>query len=135
MLTELLADRIDMSIAPLPGLIGQQIESGTIRALGLARAERVPQLAAVPTFAESGVPGVEADAWSALFAPARTPAPIIERLYLAIATALSKDAVRAVMAKQGIPAALKSPAEVAAMLPAEVQKWAAVIKASNLAMD
>jgi len=135
MLTELLADRIDMSIAPLPGLIGQQIESGTIRALGLARAERVPQLAAVPTFAESGVPGVEADAWSALFAPARTPAPIIERLYLAIATALSKDAVRAVMAKQGIPAALKSPAEVAAMLPAEVQKWAAVIKASNLMMD
>lgn len=135
MLTELLADRIDMSIAPLPGLIGQQIESGTIRALGLARAERVPQLAAVPTFAESGVPGVEADAWSALFAPARTPAPIIERLYLAIATALSKDSVRAVMAKQGIPAALKSPAEVAAMLPAEVQKWAAVIKASNLVMD
>ncbi|MGZ3321417.1 MAG: Bug family tripartite tricarboxylate transporter substrate binding protein, partial [Xanthobacteraceae bacterium] len=54
MLTELLADRIDMSIAPLPGLIGQQIESGSIRALGLARAERVPQLAAVPTFAESG---------------------------------------------------------------------------------
>ena len=135
MLTELLADRIDMSIAPLPGLIGQQIEFGTIRALGLARAERVPQLAAVPTFAESGVPGVEADAWSALFAPARTPAPIIERLYLAIATALSKDLVRAVMAKQGIPAALRSPAEVAAMLPAEVQKWAAVIKASNLVMD
>ena len=135
MLTELLADRIDMSIAPLPGLIGQQIESGTIRALGLARAERVPQLAAVPTFAESGVPGVEADAWSALFAPARTPAPIIERLYLTIATALSKDTVRAVMAKQGIPAALKSPAEVAAMLPAEVQKWAAVIKASNLVID
>ena len=135
MLTELLADRIDMSIAPLPGLIGQQIESGSIRALGLARAERLPQLEAVPTFAESGVPGVEADAWSALFAPARTPAPIIERLYLAIATALSKDSVRAVMAKQGIPAALKSPAEVAAMLPAEVQKWAAVIKASNLVMD
>lgn len=135
MLTELLADRIDMSIAPLPGLIGQQIESGSIRALGLARAERLPQLAAVPTFAESGVPGVEADAWSALFAPARTPAPVIERLYLAIATALSKDSVRAVMAKQGIPAALKSPAEVAAMLPAEVQKWAAVIKASNLVMD
>ena len=57
MLTELLADRIDLSIAPLPGLIGQQIESGTVRALGLARAERVPQLVSVPTFAESGVPG------------------------------------------------------------------------------
>jgi tripartite-type tricarboxylate transporter receptor subunit TctC len=135
MLTELLADRIDISIAPLPGLIGQQIESGSVRALGLARAERVPQLASVPTFAESGVPGVEADAWSALFAPARTPAPVIERLYLAIATALSKDAVRVAMAKQGIPPALKTPAEVAAMLPGEVAKWAAVIKASNVVMD
>ena len=135
MLTELLADRIDISIAPLPGLIGQQIESGSVRALGLARAERVPQLASVPTFAESGVPGVEADAWSALFAPARTPAPVIERLYLAIAMALSKDAVRTAMAKQGIPPALKTPAEVAAMLPGEVAKWAAVIKASNVVMD
>lgn len=135
MLTELLADRIDISIAPLPGLIGQQIESGSVRALGLARAERVPQLASVPTFAESGVPGVEADAWSALFAPARTPAPVIERLYLAIAMAVSKDAVRTAMAKQGIPPALKTPAEVAAMLPGEVAKWAAVIKASNVVMD
>jgi tripartite-type tricarboxylate transporter receptor subunit TctC len=135
MLTELLADRIDISIAPLPGLIGQQIESGSVRALGLARAERVPQLASVPTFAESGVPGVEADAWSALFAPARTPGPVIERLYLAISTALSKDAVRAAMAKQGIPPALKTPAEVTAMLPGEVAKWAAVIKASNVVMD
>jgi tripartite-type tricarboxylate transporter receptor subunit TctC len=135
MLTELLADRIDISIAPLPGLIGQQIESGSVRALGLARAERVPQLASVPTFAESGVPGVEADAWSVLFAPARTPAPVIERLYLAIATALSKDSVRVAMAKQGIPPALKTPAEVAAMLPGEVAKWAAVIKASNVVMD
>ena len=135
MLTELLADRIDISIAPLPGLIGQQIESGSVRALGLARAERVPQLASVLTFAESGVPGVEADAWSALFAPARTPAPVIERLYLAIAMAVSKDAVRTAMAKQGIPPALKTPAEVAAMLPGEVAKWAAVIKASNVVMD
>jgi tripartite-type tricarboxylate transporter receptor subunit TctC len=62
MLTELLADRIDLSIAPLPGLIGQQIEAGNVRALGVASARRVPQLASVPTFAEAGVPGVEADA-------------------------------------------------------------------------
>jgi tripartite-type tricarboxylate transporter receptor subunit TctC len=89
----------------------------------------------VPTFAESGVPGVEADAWSALFAPTRTPPPVIERLYLSIATALSKDSVRAAMAKQGIPAALKTPTEVAAMLPGEVEKWAAVIRAANLVMD
>jgi tripartite-type tricarboxylate transporter receptor subunit TctC len=135
MLTELLADRIDMSIAPLPGLIGQQIESGAVRALGVARAERLSQLASVPTFAQAGVPGVEADAWSALFAPARTPPAVVERLYRMVATVLSKDSVRAAMAKQGIPAALKPPAEIAAMLPGEVEKWAAVIKTANVTME
>jgi tripartite-type tricarboxylate transporter receptor subunit TctC len=135
MLTELLADRIDMSIAPLPGLIGQQIESGSVRALGVASVQRVPQLASVSTFAQAGVPGVEADAWSALFAPAKTPAAVIERLYRVVATVLSKETVRAAMAKQGIPAALKPPAEIAAMLPGEVEKWAAVIKAANVTME
>jgi tripartite-type tricarboxylate transporter receptor subunit TctC len=133
MLTELLADRVDMSIAPLLGLIGQQIATGAVRALAVARAQRLPHLASVPTFAESGVPGVEADAWSALFAPARTPPAVIERLYRAIAAVLAKDTVRAAMAKQGIPADLKSPAEVAAMLPGEIAKWAVVIKTANLA--
>jgi tripartite-type tricarboxylate transporter receptor subunit TctC len=135
MLTELLADRVDMSIAPLPGLIGQQIESGSVRALGVARAQRVPQLASVPTFAESGVPGVEADSGSARFAPAKTPPAVVERLYRAVAAALSKEAVRAAMAKQGIPAALKTPAEVTAMLPGEVQKWAAVIRTANVTLE
>jgi tripartite-type tricarboxylate transporter receptor subunit TctC len=135
MLTELLADRIDMSIAPLPGVIGQQIESSAVRALGVARAQRVPQLASVPTFAEAGVPGVEADAWSALFAPAKTPAPVIDRLYQTVAAVLSKESVRAAMAKQGIPAALKTPTEISAMLPGEVEKWAAVIKTANVVMD
>jgi tripartite-type tricarboxylate transporter receptor subunit TctC len=101
--------------------------------LGIARAQRLPQFASVPTFAESGVPGVEADAWSALFAPARTPPGVIERLYRAVTAALSKQAVRAAMAN--IPAALKSPAEVAAMLPGEVQKWAAVIRAANVTVE
>jgi tripartite-type tricarboxylate transporter receptor subunit TctC len=133
MLTELLADRVDMSIAPLPGLIGQQIEAGAVRAVAVARAQRLPQLASVPTFTESGVPGVEADAWSALFAPARTPPAVIERLYRAVAATLAKDTVRAAMARQGIPADLKTPAEVAAMLPGEIEKWAAVIRAANLA--
>jgi tripartite-type tricarboxylate transporter receptor subunit TctC len=89
MLTELLADRIDISIAPLPGLIGQQIESGSVRALGLARAERVPQLASVPTFAESGVPGVEADAWAALVTFAMSLRSLVKRCRSARAAALS----------------------------------------------
>ena len=135
MTTELLAGRIDLSIAPLPGLIGQQIASGNVRALGVASARRVGQLAAVPTFAEAGVAGVEADAWSALFAPAKTPAAVIERLYRAVADAMAKETVRTNLARQGLPVALKTPAEMSAMLPGEVEKWAAVIKLANVTVE
>ena len=82
-----------------------------MRALGVRAARSaLPQLAAVPTFAEGGVPGVEADAWSALFAPAKTPPAVIERLYRAVAAALAKDAVRAEHgASRALPVALKTP--------------------------
>src|SRR5581483_8145318 len=52
MMTELLAGRVDLSIAPLPGLVAQQVASGNVRALGIASAQRTPQLTEVPTFAE-----------------------------------------------------------------------------------
>ncbi len=89
----------------------------------------------MPTFAEGGVTGVEADAWSALFAPAKTPPAVIDRLYRAVTAALTNESVRAKLTQQGIPLALKSPAEVSAMLPGEVEKWAAVIKVANVTVD
>ncbi len=135
MTTELLAGRVDLSIAPLPGLIAQQIAAGNIRALSIASAKRTPQLDTVPTFAEGGVTGVEADAWSALFAPAKTPPAVIDQLYRAVASAMAKDAVRTNLARQGLPVALKTPAEMSAMLPGEVAKWAAVIKAAHVTVE
>jgi tripartite-type tricarboxylate transporter receptor subunit TctC len=135
MSTELLAGRIDLSIAPLPGLVQKQVEAGNMRALGLASANRVAQLASLQTFAEAGVAGVEADAWSALFAPARTPPAAIERLYRAVALALTKETVTSNLARQGLPIALKTPAEMSAMIPGEVAKWAAVIKTANVTIE
>jgi tripartite-type tricarboxylate transporter receptor subunit TctC len=135
MTTELLAGRVDLSIAPLPGLIAQQIASGNVRALGIASAARTPQLDTVPTFAEAGVTGVEADAWSALFAPAKTPPGVIDQLYKAVASVLAKETVRANLARQGLPVAVKTPAEMSAMLPGEIAKWAAVVKTANVTVD
>ena len=135
MTTEMLADCIDLGIVPLPGLIAQMIAAGKVRALAIASAHRAAQLPAVPTFAEAGVPGVEADAWSALFAPAKTPPAVIERLYEAVAAALKKDSIQAALNKQGLPIALKTPAEMSAMLPAEVEKWAAVIKTAHVTVE
>jgi tripartite-type tricarboxylate transporter receptor subunit TctC len=135
MTTELLAGRVDLSIAPLPGLIAQQIASGNLRVLGVASAKRTSQLPDVPTFAESGVKGVEADAWSALFAPAKTPTPVINRLYRAVAAALAKDSVKSALDRQGLPIALKTPAEMSAMLPGEVKKWGDVIKTAHVTVE
>ena len=75
MTTELLAGRIDLTFATLPSVISH-IDSGAVRALAVASGKRAPRLPNMPTLAEAGVPGVEADAWFALFAPAKTPAAI-----------------------------------------------------------
>jgi tripartite-type tricarboxylate transporter receptor subunit TctC len=135
MTTEMLADRIDLSIAPLPGLIGQLIAAKKLHALAVASARRAVQLPEVPTFAEAGTPGVEADAWAALFAPAKTPPAVIERLYESVAAALKKESIQTALSKQGLPIALKTSAEMSAMLPAEVAKWAAVIRVAHVTVE
>lgn len=133
--TELLAGRIDLSIAPLPGLMQKQVEGDKVRALALASAKRTEFLPSVPTFAESGLQGVEADALGALFAPAKTPPAVIERLYRAVVAAAGKENVRTAMLQQGIPIVLISPAEMSDLLPREVAKWANVIKLANIPQE
>jgi tripartite-type tricarboxylate transporter receptor subunit TctC len=134
MLQELLAGRVDLAFATLPSVVGQ-IDGGELKALAVASPHRAGRLPAVPTLKEEGIAGVEADAWFALFAPAGAPARVIERLHQVIAKALSKDAAKASLARQGMTLALRSPTELAASLPTEVAKWAAVIKAANVTMD
>jgi tripartite-type tricarboxylate transporter receptor subunit TctC len=130
LLTELLAGRVDLSFATLPSVVSS-IEAGAVRALAVASAARAARLPSLPTLTEAGVPGVEADAWFALFAPAKTPAPIIDAIYRAVSAGMTKDTV----AKQGMTLRLRPPAEIAAWLPGEVAKWAQVIKSAHVSVD
>jgi len=134
MTTELLAGRIDISFATLPSVVSH-IDAGAVRALGVASAKRAPRLPNVPTLAEAGIAGVEADAWFALFAPAKTPAAAVQRLHGAISTSLDTEVARDAIAKQGMTLWLRPPAEIAAWLPGEVGKWAAVIKAAGVVAE
>ena len=134
MTTELLAGRIDIAFATLPSVIGY-IDAGVLRALAVASARRAPRLPNLPTLAEAGIAGVEADAWFALFAPARTPQTAIDRLHGAVSAALMTEPARDAIARQGMTLALRSPAEVAAWLPGEVAKWAGVIRAAGVAVE
>jgi tripartite-type tricarboxylate transporter receptor subunit TctC len=134
MTTELLAGRIDVTFATLPSVIGS-IDAGAVRALAVASAKRAPRLPNIPTLAEVGIPGVEADAWFALFAPAKTPSATVEKLYDTVAAALSSETGMKSVAAQGMVLALRRPAELAAWLPGEVAKWAAVIKAAGVVAE
>jgi tripartite-type tricarboxylate transporter receptor subunit TctC len=131
MTTELLAGRVDLTFATLPSVISY-IDAGVLRALAVASPKRAARLPNLPTLAETGVSGVEADAWFALFAPAKTPAAAIEKLHGAVTTGLTAGAAKEAIAKQGMTLALRSSAGLAAWLPGEVAKWAAVIKAAGL---
>src|SRR5437762_213003 len=134
MTTELLAGRVDLTFATLPSVISH-IDTGAIRALAVASAKRAPRLPSLPTLAETGIAGVEADAWFALFAPAQTPAAIVEKLYRAVSAGLTTDVATKAIAAQGMTLALRMSTELAAWLPGEVAKWAAVIKAAGVATE
>jgi tripartite-type tricarboxylate transporter receptor subunit TctC len=134
MTTELLAGRVDLTFATLPSIISH-IDAGAVRALAVASAKRVLRLPNLSTLAEAGVRGVEADAWFALFAPAKTPGAILEQLFRAVSAGLTTKASSEAVAAQGMTLALRSPSELAAWLPGEVAKWAAVIKAAGVSAD
>ena len=134
MTTELLAGRIDVTFATLPGVISI-IEAGNVRALAVASARRTARLPQVPTLAEAGISGVEADAWFALFAPAKTPPATVDRLYRAIVSSLGAEPAKDAIVKQGMTPWLRSPAEISAWLPGEIAKWSAVIKAAGVAAE
>ena len=134
MTTELLAGRIDVTFVTLPSVISY-LDAGVLRALAVASGKRAPRLPNVATLAESGIAGVEADAWFALFAPAKTPADVLDRLYRAVSAGLSSEPASKAIAAQGMTLALRPPAEVATWLPGEVTKWAAVIKGAGVVVE
>ena len=134
MVTELLAERIDISFATLPSVIAH-IEAGSMKALAVASARRAPRLPQVPTLKEAGIEGVEADAWFALFAPAQTPPATLARLYRAVESAFAKDRPRQALAAQGMTLVLRSPQDMSAMIPAEVAKWSEVIRNARVSVE
>jgi tripartite-type tricarboxylate transporter receptor subunit TctC len=129
-----LGGQVMMTIVDPPPATGA-LKAGTLRGLAVTSGKRHPSWPDLPTMAEAGVPDMEVPVWTAFFAPAKTPPAVIERLYRAVAVALAKETVRSNLARQGLPVALRTPAEIAAMLPGEVAKWAAVIKTANVTVE
>jgi tripartite-type tricarboxylate transporter receptor subunit TctC len=128
---ELMAGRIDVSNSTLASVLGQ-INSGDIRAIGLASPQRTPSLPNVPTLREQGVSDADAESWTAFFAPAGVPKPIVDRLSGEIIAILNTPGVRNRLAKLGFTVAVKTPDEFRVYHQNEMQTWAGVIRTVGL---
>ena len=108
------------------------IKSGQLRALGTGGAKRSSVLPDVPTIAEAGVPGYLSDNWWGILVPAGTPAPIVEKLYKDIQTALKSPELQAVFAREGASTVEMTSAEFGKYIEAETVKWARVVKEGHI---
>jgi tripartite-type tricarboxylate transporter receptor subunit TctC len=108
------------------------IQSGQLKALGTGGSTRSPVLPEVPTVAEAGVPGYEANNWWGIVTPAGTPAPIIEKLQKDIAAVLLSPKLQQQFAHEGASAVAMSSAEFGEYLQMEITKWGRVVEKSNM---
>ncbi|MBI2962054.1 MAG: tripartite tricarboxylate transporter substrate binding protein [Betaproteobacteria bacterium] len=129
-----LGGQVEMMFDSLPTTV-QQIKAGKLKGLAITSTKRSPLLPEVPTVAEAGVPGYEADLWLGLVAPAGTPAPIIGRLHAEIVKILARPEVRASFIQQGTEPIANSPEQFASVLKNEVEKWGKVVKFSGAKVE
>ena len=111
------------------------IQSGRLRALGVTTAKRSKTLPQVPTLAEAGVPGYDLSPWFAVFAPAGTPKPVIEKLNTALRDAMKHADLTARFETIGAEAVGSTPDELAAHLSRESARWAKLITERGIKSD
>jgi 2-methylaconitate cis-trans-isomerase PrpF/tripartite-type tricarboxylate transporter receptor subunit TctC len=111
-----------------------QVKNGKLRALAVAGPKRLSTMPDVPTLKELGV-DVDVSQWYALFAPARTPAPVIEKLNKALVQVLADPDIIKRIETDGADARSSTPAELAALVKADLAKWKGVVQKAGLSAD
>ena len=111
------------------------IESGQLRALAVTSAERSPAFPQLPTVAEAGVSGYAAESWYGLFAPARTPADVIDRLNKSAATAVQSDAFKKLAVNEGLVMVARPPQEFDRYVRGEEERWRKLIQDAGIKVE
>jgi tripartite-type tricarboxylate transporter receptor subunit TctC len=132
--TDLLGGRVGIMFAPAPSIM-PLVKSGKLRALATTGPRRAPIAPELPTINETAMPGFDVDVWYALFAPRATPAAIVRQLNVETTAILAEPAVREAIGKQGAEPLALPPAEFAAFLRAENEKWERVVKQASIKID
>jgi tripartite-type tricarboxylate transporter receptor subunit TctC len=114
----------------------EHIRSGRLKALAVTTAARNPDLPNVATLAEQGYPGIGTNAWQGVFAPAGTPKPVIDKLFAAMSSVLSRPDVKEQLLKQMMTVALSaSPQECNEQVRAETQAWGDFLRENRIKVE
>jgi len=128
---DLVAGRLNMMMANLT-TAQPHIRAGKLRGLGVGKAKRSPLFPEMPTIAEAGVKGYEANNWNGVVAPKGTPRAAIERLHREIVATLKEAAIAERMARSGLEPVGDTPAEFAQYLKSEAAKWGKLVKSAGI---
>ena len=128
---DLIAGRIQVYCAGFPGL-SPHVRAGKIRALAVTAAERARLMPDLPTTAEAGVPGLEANAWNGVMVPAKTPAHIIKRLYEATVAVANRPDFEKELEARGVEKLVLGPDAFRKYIQRESEKWERLSKAANV---
>jgi tripartite-type tricarboxylate transporter receptor subunit TctC len=133
-LPDLIGGQVDLYSSSVSSVIGQ-INGGKVRAIAVASAKRSPALPAVPTVAESGYPGFDADSWYGLLMPAGTPPAIVQRVNAEVNKVLAIPKVRERIGAEGGEALGGTPERFSALLKADLAKWGNAVRQSGAKVD
>jgi tripartite-type tricarboxylate transporter receptor subunit TctC len=133
-LVDLLSGEVQLMFSSVVA-IGPHISAGRLRALAVTGRRRTPLLPAVPTLAESGLPGYEAGSWYGILVPAGTPPQIVARLHDGIVRALAQPEVRERLAAEGAEIIGSTPEEFAAHIGAELARMGKLIRDARIRME
>jgi tripartite-type tricarboxylate transporter receptor subunit TctC len=133
-LTDLMGGQVQSTFTSLPS-VAQHVRSGAVRALAVTSARRSESFPNLPTLAESGLTGFDVNPWFGVLAPAGTPREIVEKIHADVNAVLAEKDLKERFAASGADVFVTSLDQFAELLRADIQKWAAVVKASGAKID
>jgi len=130
-ITDLISGQVQLMFNSMPSVLSH-VRTGKLRALAVGSANRSRAVPDVPTVAESGVPGFEYVTWYGLFAPARTPQDIVQKLNGALVNIVSDPEMSKWLISQGAEPAATTPPQLSRYMEEETRRWKKVIDAAHI---
>jgi tripartite-type tricarboxylate transporter receptor subunit TctC len=133
-INDLIPGRVDVTFDNMPSIL-PHVKAGSVRALAVTTRERISVVPDLPTIAEAGVPGFDVSSWFGFFVPARTPPGVIAKINADTNAALAHPPVRSRFEELGATPKGSTPAELAAFLKSEIEKWGPVIREAKIRVE